>query len=49
MKLMHLAEAFIQSGLHCIECIADYTFNPFTHYLGIKLLTLVPCSTVLSA
>jgi len=20
MKLMHLAEAFIQSGLHCIEC-----------------------------
>ncbi len=44
---MHLADAFIQSDLHCIQ--VSFTFDQLLLSLGIEpmiLALLVPCSTI---
>ncbi len=45
---MHLADAFIQSNLHCIQ-VTVYTFYQLLLSLGIEpmiLALLAPCSTI---
>ncbi len=45
---MHLADAFIQSDLHCIQ-VTVFTFYQLLLSLGIEpmiLALLVPCSTI---
>ncbi len=45
---MHLADAFIQSDLHCIE-VTGFTFYQLLLSLGIEpmiLALLAPCSTI---
>ncbi len=45
---MHLADAFIQSDLHCIQVIV-FTFDQLLLSLGIEpmiLALLAPCSTI---
>ncbi len=45
---MHLADAFIQSDLHCIQ-VTVFTFDQLLLSLGIKpmiLVLLAPCSTI---
>ncbi len=44
---MHLADAFIQSDLHCIQ--VSFTFDQFLLSLGIEpmiLALLAPCTTI---
>ncbi len=45
---MHLADAFIQSDLHCIQ-VTVFTFDQLLLSLGIEpmiLALLAPCSTI---
>ncbi len=45
---MHLADAFIQSDLHCIQ-VTVFTFDQLLFSLGIEpmiLALLAPCSTI---
>ncbi len=46
---MHLADAFIQSDLHCIQVTGFFTFYQLLLSLGIEamiLALLAPCSTI---
>ncbi len=49
ITFMHLADAFIQSDLHCIQVTVFFTFYQLLLSLGIKpmiLALLAPCSTI---